>query len=64
MLTLTLTLTLTLSLPLLTQVAHLEAISFCLKQQVAAGAEAGELLPLDEPLVHLLQDALAIADGD
>ena len=29
-----------------------------------SGAEAGELLPLDEPLVHLLQDALAIADGD
>ena len=27
-------------------------------------SEAGELLPLDEPLVHLLQDALAIADGD
>ena len=52
------------SLPLLTQVAHLEAVSFCLKQQVAAGAEAGELLPLDEPLVHLLQEALAIADGD
>ena len=47
------------SLPLLTQVAYVEAISFCIKQTSADGS--APLLPLDAAMVGVLREVLATA---
>mmetsp|Transcript_20543 Transcript_20543/g.65440 ORF Transcript_20543/g.65440 Transcript_20543/m.65440 type:complete len:492 (+) Transcript_20543:2159-3634(+) len=50
-------------LPLLTQVATCEALTYCILEQPSGASPAPRLVPLDAPLLSLLDQALALAEA-